>query len=139
MSNIDNTNSNSNFSVVDQEQLFTELSPEEGSVIEGGATFKLAFLKVDKAAKEYDIYLNFNGNRVFGTKTVYTGDYFENLNGTSFEFQNGGSVSLWDEDNSLWDSDDDPLGSWSVSTIPGRYWASVSGDGFDYYFEYDIS
>ena len=41
MSNIDKATSTSNYSVVDQEQLFTELTPEEGAVIEGGAYFYL--------------------------------------------------------------------------------------------------
>ncbi|MEH2046019.1 hypothetical protein [Nostoc sp.] len=36
MSNIDNITSNSNYSVVGQEQLFTELTPEQGAMIEGG-------------------------------------------------------------------------------------------------------
>ncbi|MEH1940464.1 MAG: hypothetical protein V7L01_09640 [Nostoc sp.] len=41
MSNINNITSNSNYSVVGQEQLLTELTPEEGAVIEGGANFYL--------------------------------------------------------------------------------------------------
>ncbi|MEH1846223.1 MAG: hypothetical protein V7L25_14800 [Nostoc sp.] len=36
MSNIDNITSNSNSSVVSQEQLFTELTPEQGAILEGG-------------------------------------------------------------------------------------------------------
>ncbi|MHC5780038.1 hypothetical protein [Nostoc sp.] len=42
MSNIDNITSTSNYSVVDQEQLFTELTLEEGAVIEGGFTYDLS-------------------------------------------------------------------------------------------------
>ncbi|MBN3870918.1 hypothetical protein [Nostoc sp. JL33] len=41
MSNLDNITSNSNYSVVSQEQLFTELTLEEGAVIEGGAIYNL--------------------------------------------------------------------------------------------------
>ncbi|MEH2378364.1 MAG: hypothetical protein V7K27_05585 [Nostoc sp.] len=40
MSNIDNITSN--YSVVGQEQLFTELTLEEGAVIEGGLTYDLS-------------------------------------------------------------------------------------------------
>lgn len=41
MSNIDNITSTSNYSVVGQEQLFTELTLEEGAVIEGGVLYRL--------------------------------------------------------------------------------------------------
>ncbi|MEH2378365.1 MAG: hypothetical protein V7K27_05595 [Nostoc sp.] len=41
MSNTDNITSTSNYSAVGQEQLFTELTLEEGAVIEGGFTYDL--------------------------------------------------------------------------------------------------
>ncbi|MEH2410654.1 hypothetical protein [Nostoc sp.] len=41
MSNIDNITSTSNYSAVGQEQLFTELTLEEGAVIEGGTIYNL--------------------------------------------------------------------------------------------------
>ncbi|MEH2253228.1 hypothetical protein [Nostoc sp.] len=41
MSNIDNITSTSNYSVVGHEQLFTELTPEEGAMIKGGANYSL--------------------------------------------------------------------------------------------------
>ncbi|MEH2416312.1 hypothetical protein [Nostoc sp.] len=41
MSNLDNITSNSNYSVVAQEQLFTELTLEEGAVLEGGVIYNL--------------------------------------------------------------------------------------------------
>ncbi|MEH2321762.1 hypothetical protein [Nostoc sp.] len=41
MSNIDKLTSTSNYSAVSQEQLFTELTLEEGAVIKGGLTYDL--------------------------------------------------------------------------------------------------
>ncbi|MEH2321764.1 hypothetical protein [Nostoc sp.] len=54
MSNIDKLTSTSNYSAVSQEQLFTELTLEEGAVIEGGLTYDLG--------NNSDIPINFNIN-----------------------------------------------------------------------------
>ncbi|MEH2407298.1 hypothetical protein [Nostoc sp.] len=42
MSNIDKLTSTSNYSAVGQEQLFTELTLEEGAAIKGGLTYELS-------------------------------------------------------------------------------------------------
>lgn len=48
MSKINNITSTCNHSVVGQEQLFTELTPEEGAVIEGGADYSIGNKSVDR-------------------------------------------------------------------------------------------
>jgi hypothetical protein len=124
-----------------KKELFTKLTLEEGAVIVGGATFKLLGVDAVKAGKQYDIYVNFNGTRMFGTKTLYSGNYYDETN-NPVSFETAGRLSIWDEDNSSWpwgDDDDDLLGSWRISDTPGRYWARVWGDGYDYTLDYEIT
>ncbi|MCC5617164.1 hypothetical protein LC605_19175 [Nostoc sp. CHAB 5836] len=58
MSNINNLTSVSNNAVVGQEQLFTELTLEEGAVIEGGLRFNLG--------NKSDIEVNYDINGIKG-------------------------------------------------------------------------
>ncbi|MDJ0692619.1 MAG: hypothetical protein QNJ41_29580 [Xenococcaceae cyanobacterium MO_188.B32] len=121
MSNIDKMTAN--------EELFTELTPEEGAVVEGGADFgeKSLFssrtLTIDylyaKNPVENDpmIYL---GKRLLTRHKdvkpynfVFTKDIVQ-------KFSNDATLSLWDEDFGTY-PDDDLLGSVRLSGPTGGY------------------
>ncbi|MEH1999477.1 MAG: hypothetical protein V7L00_12145 [Nostoc sp.] len=75
MSNINNITSTSNNSVVGQEQLFIELTPEEGAVIEGGAIYNLgnkAGITVNFSINGRNDFLYFNDERQYDYKRAPT-------------------------------------------------------------------
>ncbi len=130
MSNIDN--------MTTIEQLFTELTPEEGAVIEGGVTFELLGIDVIKRKKQNDLYVNFNGTRMFGIKNnVKTGYDDETNNPVSFDYR--GRLEIWDADRGIFSSKDDRLGSWSISNEPGTYSETAKGKGYEYRLDFRIS
>ncbi|AUB38234.1 hypothetical protein COO91_04199 [Nostoc flagelliforme CCNUN1] len=88
MSNIDNLTSTSNDSVVDQEQLFTELTLEEGAVIEGGAIYNLG----NKAGVTVNYTINGqNDSLFFNQEKQY---YFENSPFVGFDQKIGPGYEL---------------------------------------------
>ncbi|OUL21091.1 hypothetical protein [Nostoc sp. 106C] len=129
MSNITSTSA-----ILAQEQLFTELTPEEGSDIQGGAKFELIGIDVEKAASQYNLYINFNSKRLFGVKTVYRG-YYEV--GTSEDFDVAGRLMVWDKDYG-WHKDD-VLASQAIFNTPGEHHLDVQGDGYKYRLDYRIT
>ncbi|MHC5780039.1 hypothetical protein [Nostoc sp.] len=76
MSNIDNITSNN--SAVGQEQLFTELTLEEGAVIEGGLTYDLSNksgLPLDYNINGISDFLNPGGDKKYVYSTAPTVDF----------------------------------------------------------------
>lgn len=126
------TNITSTSAILTQEQLFTELTPEEGSDIQGGAKLELIGIDVEVAASQYNLYVNFNGKRLFGVKTVYRG-YYEV--GRSEDFDVAGRLMVWDED---WGKDD-ILASEPIFNTPGDHQLHVEGNGYKYRLDYRIT
>jgi hypothetical protein len=98
------------------EQLFTQLTPEEGAVIEGGATLLLHKATALRASSDPlpgingdDPYFRVNGDKVFGTKNVKTGDTFQ-IN-KFYQFSGTAVIDSFDGDLG---NPDDYLGSFKV-------------------------
>ncbi len=79
MSNIDNISSTSNYSVIGQEQLFSELTPEEGAMIEGGE-FTVLIRDVGPARASVPIYASSRVQTIRANPTV-----LQITNGTNYD------------------------------------------------------
>ena len=135
MSNIDKMTAN--------EQLFTELTPEEGAVIEGGATLVLIQAMAIKAGADLgfwngdDVYATINGRvKTRQTNDVDTGE-FANIYKT-WSFIGTAEIDLFDNDP--WPNRDDHLGGFTVRStdLKGLYTERVSGSGSRYVVTYMI-
>jgi hypothetical protein len=87
-----------------QEQLFTELTPEEAAVIEGGKRIILSKIKCVKANMDSpaslnsdDVYIKFGNQTVWGPKSMDDGHEI-NLEGIGKDFTSSINVGLWDDD-----------------------------------------
>lgn len=130
-------------SVVVQEQLFTELTPEEGAVIEGGASLYLYKATAVKANADFgwgngdDVYARINGDKTNTTNDVDTG---ETANFFKWkQFSGTANINLFDSDGGL-AGDDDYLGGFSVGTTPtnGLVTKRISGGGSIYDVTYGV-
>ncbi|ARV59790.1 hypothetical protein BZZ01_15165 [Nostocales cyanobacterium HT-58-2] len=139
MSNI-STSSNS---VVEQEQLFTDLTPEQGAVIEGGAWLYLYKATAIKAGADFgwsngdDVYARINGDKTSTTNDVDTG---ETANFSKWkQFSGTASINLFDSDGGL-AGDDDSLGGFTVGSTPtnGYVTTRISGSGSTYDVTYAV-
>ena len=133
-----------------QKQLITELTPEEGAVIEGGATLFLygAYAKqagADKFPFSWrgnwgdgdDLYITVNGKKVFGPQDdVDTGE-FVRIN-RRISFGRYAKISLFDADRK---SRDDFLGGFTVGSTPtkGIKSTTVMGSGSIYSVFYRVT
>ncbi|NJL09811.1 MAG: hypothetical protein HC908_05310 [Calothrix sp. SM1_7_51] len=126
----------SNF-VVSPEELFTELTPEEGAIIEGGKSVLIRKIQAIKAGADTfsadDTYITIGGKKVWGEKSMTTGQSREVYERRYF---NGSTrVALFDEDLGR----DDQLGSFTVSgATNGTAIARVSGSGSSYDVYYQV-
>lgn len=143
MSNIENTTSTSKNSVFCQ-QLFTELTPEEGAVIEGGATLRLTGIYCKTAGADGDgsdeLYINMK--TLDFDKKVWGNHQFFSKEGLTFtkniKFSGNARLTLYDNDK--WPNPDDKIGnSFEVSAYkPGNYIKEVSGAGSHYTVSYTV-
>ncbi|NEO31382.1 MAG: hypothetical protein F6K36_13295 [Symploca sp. SIO3C6] len=119
-----------------QEQLFTELTPEEGAVIEGGATLFLYGVYAVRAGADKggflpgdsgdDLYVKVNEKTVFGPKKdVDTGE-FVRIN-KKVSFTGSAKVSLFDEDPGI--DPDDFLGGFKAGSTPSNVFTKVRVKG----------
>ncbi|MBE8965116.1 hypothetical protein IQ277_02305 [Nostocales cyanobacterium LEGE 12452] len=124
------------------ELLFSELTPEEGAVIEGGATLRLIRATAIRASADVfpgingdDVYIKCNGNKIYGTNNnVKTGDTFSI--GKSYQFSGTASIRFFDADV----LSDDPLGGFIVGSNPtGIKSAIISGSGSTYEVYYKVT
>lgn len=125
------------------ELLFSELTPEEGAVIEGGATLRLIRATAIKASADAfpaingdDVYIKCNGNKIYGTNNnVKTGNTFGI--GKSCEFNGTASIRFFDADV----LSDDSLGGFTVGTTPtnGTKSSVISGSGSKYEVYYTVT
>lgn len=124
MSNIDKMTAN--------EQLFTELTPEEGAVVEGGLSFLLHGVYAKLAEKQDDLYLKFNGKKVFGThKNMKSGRWYADSTLKGADFTGTKPLHFYDDDK--WPNGDDYLGTVYVQNkFQRRERGRVKGHGYDY-------
>jgi hypothetical protein len=125
------------------EQLFTELTAEEASVIEGGTTLIIHNATAIRAGADFgpsngdDLYIKVNGRKVYGTDNdVDTG---ETANIYKRVYFNGTArVNLFDNDP--WPNDDDYMGGFTVGSTPtnGKRTMRVSGSGSTYDITYSV-
>ncbi|WP_100904466.1 hypothetical protein [Nostoc flagelliforme] len=144
MSNFDKTTSTSDISSVGSEQLFTELTPEQAAVIEGGVALFLIVdgLQAIKAGADGfpsgndDTYLTVNGRQLGGEIGFTTGQYSTIGLGATFGIGNSARVELFDADSGF-NGKDDNLGGFTVTgTTNGQVKTRVSGSGsiYDVYY-----
>ena len=94
MSNIDKITAN--------EQLFTELTPEEGAVVEGGATLQVRYLFANDPPQNDPVIMVGRTNVVFSKDNV---DTTQRIFRTR-EFDNNTTLSIWDRDPGETNGDD---------------------------------
>lgn len=125
------------------EQLFTELTPKEGAVIEGGARLYLYKATAVKAGADPgwrngdDVYARINGDKTRKTNDVDTGETANFFKGKTFS--GTASINLFDSDSG-WFNRDDYLGGFTVSSTPTNGWVTrrISGSGSVYDVTYMV-
>ncbi|NEO24777.1 hypothetical protein [Moorena sp. SIO4A5] len=139
MLNKEKTTSNSEFSLVDEKQLFTELTSEEAAVIEGGLTLKLYSIKALKANADWgrfnrdDTYILVNGRTVWGVHKMKTGQT-RNIN-KFVDFNNFANIQLFDRDFGK----DDFMGGFIVNQpTGGKLRGFAWGSGSTYALIYEV-
>lgn len=121
------------------EQLFTELTAEEGSIIEGGATFTLHSVYSQTAGADLlgkdELYVKFDGEKIFSRK-MGTGD-FARTEKTRW-FNGDSALQLFDDDP--WPNPDDKIGTaWISETPVSKAWAYIAGSGSKYWVQYSVA
>ncbi|MDZ8092218.1 MAG: hypothetical protein RMZ42_09780 [Nostoc sp. DedQUE05] len=131
-----------NASVVAQEQLFTNLTPEEAAIIEGGYNLYVSSIVCLKDGADTfsqdDVYANVTVDEITSRLDVggmSAGDG-KNL-GWEFNFFENAEISFFDSD---WPDSDDALGGFSVSgPTNGIQRTTISGGGSRYRVSYSVS
>ncbi len=128
MSNIDKMTAN--------EQLFTELTPEQAAIVEGGLFIHIEKIHAIKAGADTlskdDTYIKINGEKLWGEKSFGTGQERDVNRGLSVD-SSFARVTLFDED---W-GNDDYLGGFTARNTNGslrRAQVSGSGSTYDVYY-----
>lgn len=132
-------------SAVAQEQLFTELTPEEGSVIEGGAFLAVHGIYAVKAGADtfgnddtlIKVATGGTTKQIGGEYSMSSGKYASV--GQGIEFNDLARLDLYDEDG-IWSRDDHMGGFWiSPTSTNGPKWSPLlSGSGSQYYVNYSV-
>ncbi|MDZ8258556.1 hypothetical protein [Nostoc sp. ChiQUE01b] len=129
--------------MADKEQLFTELTPKEGAVIEGGARLFLYKALALRASSDIlpgvngdDVVIKLNGNKIHGTvKNVKTGDVI-NIN-KFFDFSGTATLDFFDADPP--GNPDDYLGGFNVKNpTNGQTSRVISGSDSEYRVFYEV-
>ncbi|MDZ8035741.1 MULTISPECIES: hypothetical protein [unclassified Nostoc] len=131
-----------NAAVVAQEQLFTNLTPEEAAIIEGGYNLYVSSIVCLKdgadSFSQDDVYANVTVDEISSRLDVggmSAGDG-KNL-GWEFNFFENAEISFFDSD---WPDSDDALGGFSVSgPTNGIQRTTISGGGSRYRVSYSVS
>ncbi len=138
MSSIDNITSTSNYSVVGQEELFSELTPEQASVIEGGKFLYIDKIQAIKTGADPwgpdDTYITVNTQKIWGAVEMSAGQTRSVNVGTMFD--NSAKINLFDKDGGFF-GDDDYMGGFTVSQptngiVPMR--VTGGGSAYDVYY-----
>ena len=119
------------------EQLFTELTPEQAAVIEGGKTLRLYSITCLKAgadpAGNDEAYLKLGDQKIWSS-SMGTGDYLA-IN-KSYGFEGAPNLSLYDDDASP--NRDDLIDSVGVNGGTGFLSRQFEGSGSKYQVNYQV-
>ncbi|NEO02302.1 MAG: hypothetical protein F6K50_45200 [Moorea sp. SIO3I7] len=97
--------------ITTNEELFTELTPEQGAMVEGGATLQVRYLFANKPSQD-DPVIQVGRGTVFAKNNVKTTQkIFKNI-----KFTDKTTLSIWDQDSGA--NNDDLLGFVNVSQTP---------------------
>ncbi|NEO16560.1 MAG: hypothetical protein F6J98_47215 [Moorea sp. SIO4G2] len=136
MLNKEKTTSNSDLSLVDEEQLFSELTSEEAAVIEGGLTLILHSIQAVKAGADRrgrdEAYLLVNNVKWWGVKKMKTGQS-RSIN-EIIPFGGSANIQLFDRDPGT----DDFMGDLRISQPTGLSITTLSGSGSIYKLTYEV-
>ncbi|MEG4085160.1 hypothetical protein [Microcoleus sp. POL10_C6] len=116
------------------EQLFSELTPAEAAVVEGGVRVVIDRIQAVRAGADLigadDTYITVNGIKIWGDYSMTTGQTrFVNRSYTASG--SSAQVRLFDADP--WPNDDDSMGQFTaVNTSGALRRAPVSGAGSSY-------
>ena len=118
------------------EQLFTELTPGQAAVIEGGKTLRLYSIRCIEAGADPvgpdEAYLTFGGKRIWSS-SMDDGSY-KPIN-KSYTFEGTSILSLYDDDVS---DSDDPIGSVGITGRTGFISTTFEGSGSKYTLNYEV-
>ncbi len=109
-----------------EEQLFTELTPEEGAVVEGGATLQLDYLYAGSRVVQNDPVVTVGRGTVFSQNNVRRRS-FAFTRDKNVKFSGNTTLSIWDQDAGSFN--DDLLGSVNLSQRPTG-WRSLRAGGY---------
>jgi len=120
------------------QELFTELTPEQGAMVEGGLFIFIDQIQAIKAGADLigkdDTYITINGNKLWGDKSFSTGQTRTVNIGTSTP-ASFARIELFDKDGFL--NRDDPMGGFTAfNTFGSQQIMRVSGSGsiYDIYY-----
>jgi hypothetical protein len=133
MSDFDKITSTSDLSGASSEQLFTELTPEEAAVVEGGLYITIDQIQAIRAGADTfsadDTYITINGSKIWGENSMSSGQSRTVNRGTNVPGSSA-RVQLFDAD---WPDDDDSLGGFTAyNTNFQTAVTRVSGGGSTY-------
>lgn len=122
-------------------ELFTELTPEEAAVLEGGLSLTIDSIEAiwtnSDAVGRDDTYIKVNGNKIWGGKkgvSMRAGDT-KSVN-QSVSFDGSTTIDLFDRDPGK----DDFIGGFTVNKVTGgTAVATVGGDSSIYRVFYQVS
>ncbi|MEH2166125.1 MAG: hypothetical protein V7K41_05510 [Nostoc sp.] len=133
---------NSDLFSINDEQLFSQLTPDEGAVIEGGGGFLIIdqLQAINAGADTFnddDTYITVNGSRLWGASGFSTGTTSGVNRGLGVDFPT--NIALFDEDDGFFGGDDDYLGGFTVNgPTNGQAITRVSGSGSTYDVYYRV-
>jgi hypothetical protein len=123
------TFSKSNLNLL-SESLFTELTPDQAQMLEGGRRIDIVRVRCIKAGNGFDrLSFTVNGKKVGGTFNMQAGSSASFVGGANFE----GTARV-----RLFDQNDGSVGSFNASTL-GSTSRTVSGNGSTYEVMYQVS
>ncbi len=120
------------------EQLFTELTPAEAAIIEGGKRIVLHSVDCIKADADGwlnsdDLFIKLGGESVWGPNSIDDG-LSAKLNDVGRKFDKSIKVELRDSDPGR----DDALGSFTASKVGKNQTQTLEGSGSKYKLHYSV-
>ena len=124
------------------EQMFTVLTPQEASVIEGGAYVRVNRIKAITASSDGsddptdEVKIHVGGTNIWGSYSMVSG-MTRNV-GRGRRFDNPTLIEIFDDDT--WPNPDDSAGSISINpSMRGTFTRPASGDKSQYEVNFTIS
>ncbi len=125
------------FAIDQNEPLFSELTPTEAAVVEGGIRLKIVRIQAIRAATDNsgpdDTYITVNGAKIWGNFSMMTGQS-RTVNKTLRPSGSSARVELFDDDPG---SGDDSMGGFTASNTSGvltRVRVSGGGSTYDVFY-----